>query len=112
MADYATLVEKVLERSKLRITTPVCYSSIRRGINKVIEQINNNAEILEDDTYKFRGEISIALEQETSAGKVYLLTYHPNGRELPDCFKPKFEFNIVESEDENTSGSLGQNQEG
>jgi hypothetical protein len=112
MADYADLVQAVMQSKTLTIVSPVTYTSLRRGINRVIKQINEAAEILDDSSYKFQGEISAKMEYKTPLGYRYLLTYHPEGRELPDCFKSKFEFRVVEPTDANTSGSMEQDKEG
>lgn len=112
MADYADLVQQVINNKQLTIVSPVTYTSLRRGINRVIKQINEAAEILDDPSYKFKGEISAKLEFKTPVGYRYLLTHHPEGRELPDCFKSKFEFSVVEPTDANTSGSMEQDKEG
>lgn len=97
MAKYHELVEYVMERGVLTITAPVTYSSIRRGINKVIDEVNKDAEILETPT--FAGDIVIKELRREGLLYTYKLTYMPQGRELPDCFKPRFEFEIVTPEE-------------
>lgn len=112
MADYTDLVQQVINKTKITIVSHVTYTSIRRGINRVIKNINEAAEILEDDSYKFKGEISVKLEYKTPVGYRYILTHHPEGRELPSCFQSKFDFSIVEPEDANTSGCMEQDKAG
>jgi hypothetical protein len=107
MADYADLVQQVLNKTTITICTPVGMSSLRRGINKVIGQINEAADIFEDGSLKFKGDISVKPLGENAAGKLYLLTYYPDGRPLPECFKPKFNFKVVEVQDADASRVVG-----
>lgn len=105
MAKYHELVEYVMERGELTITAPVTYTSIRRGINKVIREVNSDAEILGTPT--FEGDIVIKELCRDGLLYTYKLTYMPQGRELPDCFKPRFDFEIVTPE-ENTDATDAQ----
>lgn len=97
MAKYHELVEYVMDRGELTITAPVTYTSIRRGINRVIKEVNADAEIL--DTPKFEGDIVIKELRREGLLYTYKLTYMPQGRELPDCFKPRFDFEIITPEE-------------
>lgn len=96
MADYGDLVEQVMQKGSVTIVTSVTYSSLRRGINRVIQQVNLASEFEDLGVEKFKGEISAAPVPHKGLGKKFKLTYYPNGRELPECFKPKFTFSIVE----------------
>lgn len=112
MSLYVELVSLVLERGNVKITAPVTYSSIRRGVNLVIHNLNVEAEFM--DMEKFQGVIAIKElpeEESKQAGGViertFELTYYPDGREVPDCFKPKFQFKLVGESNEDAPTSLG-----
>lgn len=94
MANYIDLLEAVVTRGTVTIQTPVKYSALRRGINKLIRECNESAEIMDDDSMRFKGEVSI--REDDPVRSIYTLTYYPDGRPLPECFQPKFEFKIVE----------------
>ena len=111
MADYADLVQQVLNKTTITICTPVGMSSLRRGINKVIDQINQAADIFDDESLKFKGGISVKPLGEDTTGKLYLLTHYPDGRPLPECFKPKFNFKVVEVQDADASRVVEQDKE-
>jgi hypothetical protein len=103
MSNYESVVEAVLTKGSITIKTTVSYSSLRRGINKVIEAINDSAELMEQEESKLKGDITIKLLSQSKIAKTYEIVYYPEGRPLPDCFQSKFEFNIVEESDENSS---------
>jgi hypothetical protein len=108
MADYADLVQQVINKTTITICTPVGMSSLRRGINKVIKNINEAADIFEDDSLKFKGDVSVKPIGTNAAGKLYILTYYPDGRPLPECFKSKFNFEVVEVQDADPSRTVGE----
>lgn len=102
MSDYESVVLAALEQGSITIETPVTYSSMRRGVNKVIEIINGSAELMEDPTARLQGEIAVKLVRKGKTGNVFTITHYPEGRPLPECFKPRFTFKIVGDSNEDS----------
>lgn len=103
MSNYESVVLAVLENGSVTIETPVCYTSLRRGLDKVIAIINDSAELMGDDGIK--GDITIHQLGKGAKGRVYKIAHYPDGAPVPEAFKPKFEFTIVgESDNGGESG--------
>lgn len=100
MSSYTDLADQVIAQGTLRIESNVTISSLRRGLQKALDEINISRDIMEQPTYNGRFAI-----KELELPNTVEITYTTEAPARNGAFAPKLQFKILEDTDDGATTS-------